>query len=725
MNLNRSGYSNMSTLPTPMRTLDDQQRAAAEAPEGPVLIIGGAGAGKTETLVARIAALLRNRAPPHTICCLSTSSVGADDIERRLSRLPQDGEDIRRLSTHISEGEGRRVQLLRRIAELAQGIYVGTLHQHAAHYLRAYGAIDLRISPRFTIWDDRQAKGCIAACARELPGEERPSARDIDAIFRWYTLNRSQGPVYLELPAQAGFWHELIGLYGAAKRSQGVLDRDDLIAMTIRSLEGNPPLRRIWNENYTRHLLVDTFQDITPKQYGMLGLLVGPTRSVTIATDPDQSICMEQGARRDLVERFGLDHRQASIHRLPSHHRASETLSQVADTLVDRLEALGGNRLTAGPSGGPAPMLLEIEGPPQLMYHVVLETAQEIGNPGYMLEPTVRGEWAGAYAWEDIAVIFPRGNSIPEMLGGLFERRIPFQMLGDTGLVLDGDGRRIAALLTCLLNPWDLNAFSVAAATDARSGPNGLDSRVIRQILGISRDQDIDLVQAAERHVKRTNERSALHRDLSYLVSAVRSLGEMIEEPEVGLPDLCRRAHGLLGDARGDTGRPAPDPQMGRLLTLSESTPPRPNEKLIEHLARFLDLLSPALHPYRRPLENDRVSGGRRGMTLTTIEAARGLQWKVVFVMDASDHVMPGHLGPDDGEKWEQQQRAFYVATTRAAERLFYCFSQQSGRGHDARPSRMLEVLGDQLGHEVLVPVRRPRHEQAPGQWQTVTAWKT
>ena len=82
---------------------------------------------------------------------------------------------------------------------------------------------------------------------------------------------------------------------------------------------------------------------------------------------------------------------------------------------------------------------------------------------------------------------------------------------------------------------------------------------------------------------------------------------------------------------------------MARLLTLSESTPPRPNEKLIGHLARFLDLLSPALHPYRRPLENDRVSGGRRGMTLTTIEAARGLQWKVVFVMDASDHVMPGN----------------------------------------------------------------------------------
>ena len=720
MNLNRSVYSNMITRPTPMRTLDDEQRAAAEAPEGPVIILGGAGAGKTETLVARIAALLRNGAPPHTICCLSTSSVGAADMERRLSRLPQDGEDIRRLSTHISEDERRRVQVLRRIAERAQGIYVGTLHQHAAHYLRTVGADDLRISPHFTIWDDRQAKRCIAECARELPGVGRPSARDIDEIFRWYTLNRSQGPVDLELPAQAGFWHELIGLYGAAKRSQGVLDRDDLIAMTTRSLDQNRDLREVWNATFTRHLLVDTFQDITPRQYGMLRLLVGPTRSVTIATDPDQSICMEQGARRNLVERFGLDHRQASIHRLLSNHRGSETLSQVATTLVDRLEALGGNRLAAGPSGGPAPRLLVTEGPSQFLYNVVLDTAQEMGDPGYILEPLDQPAWAGAYAWEDIAVIFPRGNSIPEMLGGLFSRRIPFQMLGDTGLVLDGDGRRIAALLTCLLNPWDLNAFSVAAATDARSGPNGLDSRVSRRILGISRDQDIDLVQAAERHVKRSSERSSHHQDLSYLISAVRSLGEMIEEPEVGLPDLCRRAHGLLVDARGGTGRPTPEPQMARLLTLSESTPRRPNEKLIGHLARFLDLLSPALHPYRRPLENDRVSGGHRGMTLTTIEAARGLQWKVVFVMDASDHVIPGDIGPDDGEKWEQQQRAFYVATTRAADLLFYCFSRQSGRGHDARPSRMLEVLGDQLVHEVVWPAPVPRHEQAPGQWHTV-----
>ena len=199
----------------------------------------------------------------------------------------------------------------------------------------------------------------------------------------------------------------------------------------------------VWNETFTRHLLVDTFQDITPRQYGMLGLLVGPTRSVTIATDPDQSICMEQGARRDLVERFWEDHRRdpnrASIHWLLSNHRGSETLSQVAATLVDRLEALGGNRLTAGPSGGPKPVLLEIEGPPQLMYHVVLDIAQEMGDPGYILKPMDPPAWAGAYAWEDIAVIFPRGNSIPEMLGGLFSTADP---LPDAGRHRPGAGRR-------------------------------------------------------------------------------------------------------------------------------------------------------------------------------------------------------------------------------------------------------------------------------------------
>ena len=107
-------------------------------------------------------------------------------------------------------------------------------------------------------------------------------------------------------------------------------------------------------------------------------------------------------------------------------------------------------------------------------------------------------------------------------------------------------------------------------------------------------------------------------------------------------------------------------------------------------MARFLDALSPVLHPGSGPLE-DRPDG----LTLTTVDAARGREWRVVFVIDAGDHVIPGAVGPSDPERWEGQQRIFYMLSTRASGLLYFCCPRQEGRGFDARHSRFLDLASE------------------------------
>ena len=158
----------------------------------------------------------------------------------------------------------------------------------------------------------------------------------------------------------------------------------------------------------------------------------------------------------------------------------------------------------------------------------------------------------------------------------------------------------------------------------------------------------------------------------------------------------------LIG-ARMGVGRGAPDPRMRRLRELGDNTPRLPGENAEQHLARFLDLLSPVLHPYRRPLDNPHPAAPRRGLTVTTIDASSGLEWPVVFVMDAADHIIPGSLEADDVHLREQA-RLFYTASTRASDRLYYCYSRQSGRGFDAERSQCLASLDDQLVVEVIDP---------------------
>ena len=205
----------MSTLKVPALTMDPLQRAAAEAPEGPMAVLGGPGTGKTHTIIARVSLLLQGGASPHTIACLTFSSRGAEELRRKLESIPS-------------------------TAEGAPHIFVGTIHHYANFFLRRAGAAVLGISPHFTIWDQRQAVEVIAELLERNGAEgERTPPAEIAEILDWNGRNQTSTPEEAEPPRPAA-WLDIIREYTREKRRQNTLDLDDLIPLAARAMGAGP-----------------------------------------------------------------------------------------------------------------------------------------------------------------------------------------------------------------------------------------------------------------------------------------------------------------------------------------------------------------------------------------------------------------------------------------------------------------------------------------------------
>ena len=638
--------------------LDPSQRAAAHDAEGVTLVGGGPGTGKSHTLVARIAVLLEMGVPPDRITCLSTGSGGAEDMRRRLERHPQ-------------------------TREWTGDIFVGSFHQYADRFLRTAGAAALGGSAEYTIWDRRSAVEALAFAWPELSRVE-VRRKELGEVLRWHTLNRAGWADTPPVPARESHWWDIVTAYGTVKRAQNALDPDDLLDLTIRAMEGNPDLRSAWSSSRSRHLVVDQFEEATPQQFLMLELMIGPIRSLMVASDPNQGVYGSEGARSRLDRALTLRFPGRRVHRLRVNQQGSRNLGELAVRLT-RSAAMSGleddHQVRNGVEKA-KPVLMETEGTRQDMDHAVLGEVRRLAGRGW--------------SFDDMACLYRRNGAAGRMRTKLLHLDIPYHVLDEGRREREGDARSVVALLTSLLNPRDLNAVRAAAAPGYPGKARRLNDRATRKLWRLSREQKVDLIRAAEGNLSRFEPGSADHRAVSYLIEAWHMLDRKLEDPGWELADLVVIASVLMREHRPSGPSPAEEPEMMALWGQCRATPRREGEASRAYLSRFLDLLCPALASRRSP------SGS--GVTLSTIQAAKGLRWPVVFILDASDQTMPGNVGPYS-DILEDEQRVFYLGVTRATERLYLFSPSDGGRAQESRPSRFLEPVSDLLEYRQLGPL--------------------
>ena len=442
------------------------------------------------------------------------------------------------------------------------------------------------------------------------------------------------------------------------------------------------------------HLLVDGFEDITPVQFRLLEqligsprLMTGPSRSLTVATDPNQRFLRGlDGAY--FTGYLALRFPRLGTHTLRLNQQSSQELSRMATTLSghDSMNGLtpDGQVCNGGERG--RPRLVEVEGTlTDLDGHCLLEV-RRLAEAGVPLE--------------DMAILYRRGNAIRRLRTRLAHLDIPHRVLGEERPERPGDARCLTALLTCVLNPRDMPAVRIAAAPGYPNAPRRLSDGVCRRLRQLAEEQNLDLIQAAERNLAAFGKDAAAFQGLPFLAEARQSLDELLGDAECSLHGLVELGLTLIRQAQPPGLSTVEEPELDRLWALCEATPRLARETPRQHLRRFLDLLSPALHEGRSP--------GGGGLTLGTIHAAKGLRWRIVHILDASDRTTTGRAGPHSDTR--QAQRLFYTAITRATEQLCLYSPADIGGGDEDQPSRFLDPVRDQLDHQ-RIAARGPRQE--------------
>ena len=660
-------------------TTDPVQKKAAESKEGPLLLQGGPGTGKTHTLLARMKFLISRGALPQNITYITISSRGAESIRDQLRRLKE-----------TSEAEPH--------------IFVGTILSYASMFLRRTGAHILNISPSYTIWDHQQTLTFISETMDYFANELKRGKKDhqdyipklatsqVMDILQWHGLNlarHNQTPY----PANDESWYKIIEFYQNEKLRQNVLDLDDLVPMAIKAMERSKDAQLMWSRTRSMHLLIDEFQDITPAQYELINLMTGPTKSIMVASDPNQSVFRWNGADSKLQERFIYHHNTAPRHILRANHRSVGAITKTATHMTEHrlMTGLGPDLEGSIRNEGERPQVREYQGDVHFMDEQVIRMAQNFKDQGV--------------EWEDMALLYRRRSTASRIGNTLFKSAIPNTILGEIQKQRDTDTFCLTKMLTLTLNPLDLNALSVAASIKRKPTGRRLSAKITMEIHRIAKEKGTHLIEAADQYIQAFDLDSDTRRELSYVVRTWTELCEMLDNPQTTLYNICKRAQTLLEEHQWP--RPAvPEEEMSKMLSLAETNPRILEETPRAHLSRFIELLATSLYPEFRSQENDDPFKHNTGITLATIHVAKTAQWKIVWILDANEHIMPGPSKNEDA--LNEEQRTFYVASTRAADRLFYCYSTKIQNLHEPKPTRFIQAIEEMVDYVTIKDPNQP-----------------
>ena len=499
--------------------------------------------------------------------------------------------------------------------------------------------------------------------------------RDIEEALDWCWRNRGRPPFDLPYPARDEIWLDVERVYQGEKERQDSLDWVDLLVMGIRAMERHPDVRGEWNASRSRHLLVDQVEDLTLKQLQFLELMVCPTGSLMVTADPNLAMGRDDPA--STLELFRLTHRDMTRHNLRWNADVSTELMKVTLTLQHGAANGRGlwdyGQVCDGVNGG-VPVLVEVEGTLREMYTHALDEAQRLADHGT--------------PWEHMAILYRNGGIHRKLETQLMHRGIPHHVLGNVGGDKPGDARLVVATLTCLLNPMDLYSVRIAASPGHPNRERRLRSWVSRRLCGLAQESGTQLVEAAKRYLDDLDQEDADHHGLSWLVKVWDRLDRELRDPRCNPLDLMLLAQHRIREVQPPGLSLLEDPEVDDLLRLCAATPRMRGETPRMHLQRFLDRWSLGLDGRGPGLVQE------RGLTLSPIQAAKGLRWPVVFVLDVSDRTIPGKVG-DYSDRLEQELRTFYTAVTRASQSLYlYCLAD-TGRGADVKPTRFLDPIID------------------------------
>ncbi|HLG06063.1 MAG TPA: UvrD-helicase domain-containing protein [Gemmatimonadales bacterium] len=631
------------------RALNPEQREAVAHLHGPLLVLAGAGSGKTRVLTTRIAVLLdEHGVPPHRIFAVTFTNKAAAEMRGRVTALMERD---------------------------PAGLWIGTFHGLSARLLRRE-AERLGFTREFTIFDEEDRLEVVKRLLEErnIPQKIFP-ARAVQAVIS-SAKNRMIGPE--ELAVSAGFDRlvqiaaELMTPLAGELRRMNAMDFDDLMLHPLTLFRECPDRLAWWRERFS-FVLVDEFQDTNRAQYELVCRL-GAHGNVFVVGDDDQSIYGWRGAEVKNMMDFAREFPGARIVRLEENYRSTQLILDAANAAIARnLGRLGKTLRTRREGGEPV---------------TVLAAADERDEAEWVARELARRAAAGEWLLEDMAVVYRTNAQSRAMEEAMRRAGVAYRVVGAISFYERREVKDLLAYLRVIANPADDEAFLRAVGVPRR----GIGDTSVGVFRGVASGWGKPLLEAARIADRiaglRPNVREALRRfaalldqwrEASATLAPVVLLEQVIEA--IGYESVLM-AEGPEGLERWENVREL----VAAAAEWSEVVPDE--EAAGTPLERFL--AEAALVTAADSAQGD------AGVTLMTLHTAKGLEWPVVVISGLEEGLFPLGRSLETQEGLEEERRLFYVGLTRAKDKLYLTWARARRRGGELRPgivSRFLETI--------------------------------
>lgn len=616
---------------------------------GPLLVIAGAGSGKTRVLTYRIAYLIEEAGVlPHEILAVTFTNKAAREMRERIAV---------------------------RIGPMAERLWMGTFHATCVQILRRY-ADRLGYTQRFTIFDTTDQLTTVRNCLKELNFDSKnfePRAI-LSAISR--AKNERIGPEeYLD---RAGdYWERQVGrLYKAYDQKlfeAKAFDFDDLLVKTVDLFDQEPEILRSFQERF-RHVLVDEYQDTNHVQYLLVKRLAGLHRNLCVVGDADQSIYKFRGADIRNILNFERDYADAKVIKLEENYRSTKRILEAANAViknnVDRPEK---NLYTQNPEGS----LIGL-----------FKADDERGEAAFLCDELSRLRREEGYNLDQIAVLYRTHAQSRSFEEEFIRRGINYRIYSGVRFYERKEIKDIISYLRVIANPDDVLSLRRIINVPKR----GIGDTTLGRLESFAADQGISLFAALGRA-----EEAGLGAAACKRVQAFREfLDECMRQSEqVGLTTLTEytlRHSGYLTELQKERTLEA----EGRIENLNEFLSVTKQFKTENEGAGLLDFLEHVA----LIADVDAMEEGAEGLTLMTLHSAKGLEFPVVFMVGMEDGIFPHSRSMWDEGELEEERRLCYVGMTRAMERLYLTCAKQRilyGQPSYSQPSRFIDEIPEEL----------------------------
>lgn len=631
-----------------LHNLNDAQRAAVSAEPGHILVLAGAGSGKTRVLVHRIAWLITTgQTTAANIMAVTFTNKAAGEIRQRLHNM-----------LHI----------------ITRDMWVGTFHSLAHRMLRIHWR-EAGLLEHFQVLDSEDQLRIIRRLIKALNLNDEEW---VPKKVQWYINdNKDHGRRTQHIKAHDPYNKTLLQIYQQYEKTceaGGLVDFNELLLRSYELLQQNSTIREHYQSRF-KHILVDEFQDTNMVQYAWIRLLVGADTYLMVVGDDDQSIYGWRGAQIENIHHMQRDFAATKVIRLEQNYRSTNTILKAANTLIANNDGrLGKNLWTEGEAGEP----------------IRLYTAlNEIDEAHFILKNIQQWVREGNH-YRDIAILYRSNAQSRALEQVLVEAGIPYRIYGGLRFYERAEIKDSLAYLRLLQNHHDDAAFDRIVNTPTR----GIGERSLALIRDIAREQGSSLWQATETLLANeqltTRTQNALQGFLQLIVQMKTdtqdlALGSQISHviDQSGLREHFAKEKGELGRSR-----------LENLVELVAAADEFADEESYTEDAR--DLTAFLAQVALDSGEENNSANSTDYIQLMTLHSAKGLEFPWVFLCGMEEGLFPHQMCLNDIRQLEEERRLCYVGITRAMQKLTLSYARVRrvyGREMQQRPSRFLAEL--------------------------------